>query len=189
MIENSQTRRALTDLMSKSNIAKFGKDVTKLLHERKTPYVAHERILVYGEPPFTATDKVGLISIDVGTAVNLEERGILCVNSADTQTDYYSKKGKLTEKKWRIENYGSSLMRAPMDGLGRAFNFIARCFPMIDILTENGAYDIYCGAILEENHKMQEKALEKLLNKTTLLKLRKDSETYRPLFESVAAER
>jgi hypothetical protein len=189
MIENPKPHRALLDLMSKNNTAKFGKDVTKLLYEGKTPYVAHERILVYGDPPFTATDKVGLIDIDVGTSVNLEERGIICANSASMQTDYYSEKGKLTEKNLGIENYRRSLMAVPMNGLGRAFDFVARCFPVLDVWIEDGAYDIYRGTILEENHKMQEKALEKLLNKSTLLKLRKASETYRTLFESVAAER
>lgn len=189
MIENPKTHRALLDLMSKSNTAKFGKDVTKLLHEGKTPYVVHERILVYGNPPFTATDKVGLIDIDVGTAVNLEQRGIICANSASMQTDYYSEKGKLAEKNLGIENYRRSLMTAPMNGLGRVFDFVARRFPIIDVRIEDDAYDIYRGMVLEENHKMQEKALEKSLNKSTLLKLRKASETYRTLFELVAAER
>ena len=196
MIENPQTRKELLALLSKNNTVKFGKDVTKLLHEGKTPYVTHERLLVYGDPPFTATDKVGLIDTDVGTAVNLEERGITCANSSGMQTDYYSKKGKLSEKNWGIKNYRSSLMAVQMDGLGRALDSISRRLPVFgvlmatfDVWVEDNAYDIYRGSILEEDHQIQEQSLENLTNKSTLMKLRKASEIYRPLLESVATER
>lgn len=196
MIENPQTRKDLLGLLSKNNTVKFGKDVTELLHKGKTPYVAHERLLVYGDPPFTATDNVGLIDIDVGTAVNLEERGIICTNPSGMHTDYYSKKGKLSEKNWGIKNYRSSLMAVQMDGLGRALDSLSRRLPTFGVLmatfdawVENGTFDIYRGSILEEGHQIQEQSLENLTNKSTLMKLRKASEKYRPLLESVAAER
>lgn len=190
MIEDTKVRKALHELMMKSNVTCFGKDVTKLLQEHKTPYVAYERMLVHGNRPWLVSDEIGMLDLQVGTAVNLEERGIVCANSSRKEVLYYAEKGRLAKDGRKIENSDRSLMYVPMDGLSRVIDTISRYFPALDIVMSDGDYNIYHGTILEKDHHMKAEASENSMNRTTLHQLKKESEKkYGSLLSAVAAER
>lgn len=186
MIEDIQAHRTLHKLILDNNTVKFAKDVTKLLHQRKTPLVAYEEVYVFDKPLFIEPERIATQKICVGTAVdiyNTYPHGITCANTSSIRMVYLSKHGELVKREDDLYNNKRKLLILPMTGMERVVSTVSRCFPITMSLIED-AYTIERGEILEENHQI-EGWNEERLSKIKDVSIKK----YRPLLTAIASER